>query len=259
MSYHIEDVTECQKKIKDLRKETGMNRKEFCERFSIPYRTVTEWERGNRSAPDYVLRFIEYYISMQKSNMLSKRNITDFVCIESKRLIIRNFQVEDAESCYNGWGQDKELRNYILGYPMDKERMFEFVTALTANKNAWVIIERESNCCVGYITVDIPYAEIGIGELGYVIGEKYQHKGYAYEAINLILNRYFIDKNMYMIEARYNQDNIPSSKLLQKLGFVVDGIIRNRRIDYLTGERRDMVICSITIEEYKEKIHYEEK
>ena len=33
----------------------------------------------------------------------------------------------------------------------------------------------------------------------------------------------------------------------------------NRRIDYLTGERRDMVICSITIEEYKEKIHYEEK
>ena len=64
---------------------------------------------------------------------------------------------------------------------------------------------------------------------------------------------------MYMIEARYNQDNIPSSKLLQKLGFVVDGIIRNRRIDYLTGERRDMVICSITIEEYKEKIHYEEK
>ena len=76
---------------------------------------------------------------------------------------------------------------------------------------------------------------------------------------NLILNRYFIDKNMYMIEARYNQDNIPSSKLLQKLGFVVDGKIRNRRIDYLTGERRDMVICSITMEEYKEKIHYEEK
>ena len=32
--------------IKELRESTGMNRKEFCEYFEIPYRIVTEWERG---------------------------------------------------------------------------------------------------------------------------------------------------------------------------------------------------------------------
>ena len=31
--------------IKELRESTGMNRKEFCEYFGIPYRTVTEWEK----------------------------------------------------------------------------------------------------------------------------------------------------------------------------------------------------------------------
>lgn len=60
------EQTECQERIKELREQTGMNRKEFCEAFDIPYRTVTEWERGNRNAPSYVLRFLEYYIRMEK-------------------------------------------------------------------------------------------------------------------------------------------------------------------------------------------------
>lgn len=52
-------------KIKALRESTGMNRKEFCEYFNIPYRTVTDWEHDNRHAPDYVLRLLEYYIRME--------------------------------------------------------------------------------------------------------------------------------------------------------------------------------------------------
>ena len=57
---------DCSKKIKALRESTGMNRREFCEYFGIPYRTVTEWERDNRHAPEYVLRLLEYYIRMEK-------------------------------------------------------------------------------------------------------------------------------------------------------------------------------------------------
>ena len=56
---------DCSKKIKELRESTGMNRREFCEHFDIPYRTVTEWERDNRHAPEYVLRLLEYYIRME--------------------------------------------------------------------------------------------------------------------------------------------------------------------------------------------------
>ena len=58
--------TDKAKKIKELRESTGMNRKEFCEYFDIPYRTVTEWERDGRHAPDYLIRLLEYYIRMEK-------------------------------------------------------------------------------------------------------------------------------------------------------------------------------------------------
>ena len=54
------------KQLASLREDTGMNRREFCEYFDIPYRTVTEWERDTRHAPDYVLRLLEYYIRTEK-------------------------------------------------------------------------------------------------------------------------------------------------------------------------------------------------
>ena len=45
-------------KMVELRESTGLNRKEFCEKFDIPYRTMTEWELGHRNAPPYVLRLL---------------------------------------------------------------------------------------------------------------------------------------------------------------------------------------------------------
>ena len=52
-------------KIKELRESTGMNRKEFCEYFKIPYRTMSEWERDGRHAPDYLIRLLDYYIQVE--------------------------------------------------------------------------------------------------------------------------------------------------------------------------------------------------
>ena len=75
-------LTDCQIEIKKLREQTGMNRKEFCEYFDIPYRTVTEWERGNRNAPDYVLRLLAYYIRMEK--MVKNSKCTDIEAIRIK-------------------------------------------------------------------------------------------------------------------------------------------------------------------------------
>ena len=35
---------EAREELKKLRESTGMNRKEFCEYFEIPYMTETDWE-----------------------------------------------------------------------------------------------------------------------------------------------------------------------------------------------------------------------
>ena len=49
-----------------LRKETGMNRREFADYFGIPYRTMQDWELGNRAMPDYLLRLMCYKLSVER-------------------------------------------------------------------------------------------------------------------------------------------------------------------------------------------------
>ena len=50
----------------ELRQSTGMNRKQFCDYFQIPYRTMTDWELGNRTMPDYLLRLMAYKVNVEK-------------------------------------------------------------------------------------------------------------------------------------------------------------------------------------------------
>ena len=57
---------EANEKLRKLRESTGMNRKEFCEYFEIPYMTVTDWELGNRRVPQYLLRLMAYKIEIEK-------------------------------------------------------------------------------------------------------------------------------------------------------------------------------------------------
>ncbi len=57
---------EAREELRKLRESIGMNRREFCEYFEIPYMTVTDWELGNRRVPQYLLRLMEYKIQMEK-------------------------------------------------------------------------------------------------------------------------------------------------------------------------------------------------
>lgn len=56
------DSREC---LFELRSSSGMCRKEFCEYFHIPYRTVQDWELGQRKTPDYLLQLIAYKLEIE--------------------------------------------------------------------------------------------------------------------------------------------------------------------------------------------------
>lgn len=46
--------------LKELREASGMSRPRFAEYFGIPYRTIQDWELGNRNCPVYLLELIKY-------------------------------------------------------------------------------------------------------------------------------------------------------------------------------------------------------
>lgn len=62
----MEEEKNLKDKLIELRKSTGMNRRQFCEYFEIPYMTVSDWEHGNRRIPAYFFRLLEYYVRMEQ-------------------------------------------------------------------------------------------------------------------------------------------------------------------------------------------------
>lgn len=57
------DISE---KIRMLREQTGMNRKEFSMHVGIPVRTLEDWEAGRRTPPEYLPRLISYQLKYEK-------------------------------------------------------------------------------------------------------------------------------------------------------------------------------------------------
>lgn len=171
--------------------------------------------------------------------------------METERLILRNFMEDDSISCFRNFGKDDSPGQFIPLFPMQHlKEMDRFIKTLIPNLNAWLIIEKVTRQPVGYVTIDIPYHQLKVGEIGYLIGERFQKKGYAGEAASIILYEYFMNRDLYMIEAKYMECNDDSANLLRKLGFHEDGRLRERRIDFQSGDRKDLIVCSITKKEF---------
>lgn len=69
-------------KLLELRNKTGMNRREFCQYFNIPYRTVQDWELGSRKMPGYLLELMEFKanavnLKKEKKNPKNANTLSD--------------------------------------------------------------------------------------------------------------------------------------------------------------------------------------
>ena len=66
---------------------------------------------------------------------------------------------------------------------------------------------------------------IGVAEIGYGILEEYQGQGYATEAVKAALRWAFQNPNVTAIEAETDADNAASKRVLEKCGFLANGIM----------------------------------
>ena len=56
----------CVMTFKELRERSGMNMTQFSKYFGIPYRTVQNWELGERQCPAYLLELMAYKLKAEK-------------------------------------------------------------------------------------------------------------------------------------------------------------------------------------------------
>jgi len=109
----------------------------------------------------------------------------------------------------------------------------------------WFFIESKEGTKVGFIC---HFLSAGETELGYNIVPKERKKGYATEAIQIIVDYLFLSKRIMRVQATVDLENVHSWKALEKTGFKREGILRK----YSRGRWRNDCMYSIIREEWKE-------
>lgn len=146
--------------------------------------------------------------------------------LKTERLIIRRFCMNDAAACFPFMSDEQGM--YLDGckpfHTMDEE-YWERMKLFEEREGQYVIVLRSINEVIGTINVfDDDSRAVSSKEIGYAISPKYQRSGYAYEAISAIVNLLQNDLLFDMVVAGVLPENIPSIKLLEKLGFSREGI-----------------------------------
>ena len=57
---------ESAEKIRKIREQTGLSRKDFSIHVGIPLRTIEDWEAGRRRPPEYIPRLIDYQLKYEE-------------------------------------------------------------------------------------------------------------------------------------------------------------------------------------------------
>lgn len=82
--------------------------------------------------------------------------------------------------------------------------------------------------------------------LGYSVDYRHEGQGLMREGLAASISFGFTELNLHRIMANYRPDNVRSARLLERLGFVVEGYAR--KYLYLNGSWCDHVLTSVTNE-----------
>ena len=152
--------------------------------------------------------------------------------LETDRLILRRFTMDDAEGMLNNWASDDEVTKYLT-WPTHQniETTMAYIDYCMQEyaKSAfyqWIIEIKETQELIGNISVVKVIDETDSLELGWVIGRKYWGKGYTAEAARVIIEGRVMQKIGMKYEGTLRQSNRNNQ-----------GIVDSARYSILRSER----------------------
>ena len=172
---------------------------------------------------------------------------------QNEKIRLRGIEPQDAEF-FTEMNEDSEMGRYMdfLWPPTSREG--SRVSCQEASKKKFEgdtfhwIIESPDGTPVGTIDTHSCNPRLGTFGFGVAIMEKHKRKGYAREAIQMVLNYYFEELNYQKVTVEVHSDNMASLKLHESLGFQREGILR--RMGFTKGRFIDHHYFGLTAEEF---------
>lgn len=158
--------------------------------------------------------------------------------IETERLILRRFKMEDAEAMYKNWTSDEEVTKFLTWPPhssieLTKNILQEWINDYkNENSYNWAITIKENGAePIGSIgAVDIN-KRVNMVHIGYCISKKWWDKGITSEALKALIKYFFEEVGVNRVESRHDPNNPNSGKVMMKCGMKYEGTMREADIN----------------------------
>lgn len=149
--------------------------------------------------------------------------------IETERLILRRFTVEDAESMYRNWASDPEVTRFLM-WPThqsvedSKKVLSDWVASYeNEDKYEWCIAKKENDEPIGSIGAFNYNEKVNSLEIGYCISKACWHQGITSEALKAVM-QYLLEKvGVSRVESRHDPRNPHSGEVMKKCGMKYEG------------------------------------
>lgn len=164
--------------------------------------------------------------------------------IETKRLILRQFQIEDALDLYQNYGSDPNVIQFVQWpiYPdvgAAEYRMRYMVDGYAKGElTDWAIELKELGQVIGSIGVVGVNEKVGSVEVGYCIGSRWWNQGITSEAFAAVIRYFFQETEVQRIEAYHDPKNPGSGAVMRKCGLLYEGTQRQ-------ASRNNSGICDL--------------
>jgi ribosomal-protein-alanine N-acetyltransferase len=179
--------------------------------------------------------------------------------LETDRLILRRFELSDAEAMFKNWAGDSEVTKYLM-WPAHKEMgvsesiLKEWVPQYEEDTfYQWAIVLKSyGNEPIGSIAIVRIDEQIDMVHVGYCIGKKWWNKGITSEALNALIRFFFNEVKVNRIESRHDPKNPNSGKVMEKCGLIFEGTMK--QADWNNQGVCDFSMYGLVAEDYKGKL-----
>lgn len=168
-------------------------------------------------------------------------------------ILLRAIEPEDAPIFFR-WNQDSERARSLdfIWPPTSLAAVTSWTTErsklhLEKDEYQW-IIETLTGEAAGSISTHACNPHTGTFSYGIDIVENFRRRGYAAEAIRLVLRYYFDELRYQKVTVSIHSSNCASLELHRSLGFQEEG--RLRRMVYSHGQYEDEIWLGMTREEF---------
>ena len=153
--------------------------------------------------------------------------------IETQRLILRQFTMDDAEAMFRNWASDDEVTKHLTWPTHASVEVSRAVlsdwTSHYAQPNFynWAIVLRENGPePIGNISAVHINEKIDCAHMGYCMSRAHWGKGIMAEALSAVISFFFAEVGFNRIEADHDPNNPNSGKVMKKAGMTYEGTMR---------------------------------